>query len=204
MQPSISTFSTYSKARNRPSKIVNRNIASNPVASAASGNSDCAERLRSNAINHELEVDTAIWQLHQIDGLKFIDKFAHKVWSILATEAERDDRAGVTEHSVAHVGFKLLEILVRNGESDAILTELGEHICDGECREGLKFIDIDKEIAPLLRRQIRAAVCSQADRRDEQSAEERGAILSDPTFGKIDQKNLTFVHDRSDVQIMFR
>src|SRR5581483_12109511 len=119
MQPSISTFSTYSKARNRPSKIVNRNIASNPVASAASGNSDCAERLRSNAINHELEVDTAIWQLHQIDGLKFIDKFAHKVWSILATEAERDNRAVFTDNSGGHVGFNLLGIRVGKGKSDA-------------------------------------------------------------------------------------
>ena len=50
--------------------------------------------------------------------------------------------------------FELVEILVRDGEADAVLPKFREHIDQRKRREALKLIDVDEEISPLLERHL--------------------------------------------------
>ena len=53
---------------------------------------------------------------------------------------------------------QLMQILVRNHKSDAVLSVIREHVGERQCSKALKFVDMDEEVASLFRRSVYARV----------------------------------------------
>jgi hypothetical protein len=59
---------------------------------------------------------------------------------------------------VADIRRKSMKVLVGDSESDAVLAQFGEHICQGHCRGALKFIDESEELSLSAFRDVSSAV----------------------------------------------
>jgi Potassium-transporting ATPase A subunit len=78
---------------------------------------------------------------------------------------------------MADVGLELVQVLVGQGEANAILAKLREHVCQGQGRKALELVDVHEEGATLCGWRIRPAKGRKADGRYEQAAQEGRAIL---------------------------
>jgi hypothetical protein len=94
-----------------------------------------------------------------------------------------------------------MQILVSKCEANSIFAQFGQHIRQGQSREALEFVDVDKEIATLGRWGVGPAESGKSNRRDEQSTKKRRTVFADVPLRQIYQEHLAFVHNPTDVQI---
>ncbi|MEY9591000.1 hypothetical protein ABIA06_003291 [Bradyrhizobium yuanmingense] len=104
---------------------------------------------------------------------------------------------------MTHVPFELMKVSVGGSKADPILAELREHVSDGDRREILN-VNIDEKVLPPMRRQLCPAEGSQSKGCDQQTAQQRGAVVADPPLGQVDQQHPALVHDLADVEITLR
>jgi hypothetical protein len=105
---------------------------------------------------------------------------------------------------VAHVRFKLVQVLMGHCEADTVLAKFREHVRQGKRGEALELVDVDEEFSALGCRCVGPAKCGKPNGRDEQPAKKRRAIFADVPLGQVDQENLALIHDPADVQVLFR
>src|SRR6266849_9431752 len=89
-----------------------------------------AERFRWHAIDHELEVDAVVGELHEVDLLEFIYKLALKIGCVLGAHPEGDEGSDVAQNRVPDVRLKLVQVLVGDREASPVLPKLREHVDD--------------------------------------------------------------------------
>jgi hypothetical protein len=77
-----------------------------------------AEGERWCPLDHELQINPVIRKLQEIDFLKLPLEFTDEVRGIFSANSERNDRACVSQHRVAHVRLKLVQILMGYGEAN--------------------------------------------------------------------------------------
>ena len=79
-----------------------------------------AEGRRGRAVDHELQINSVVRKLQQVELVELRLEFAGKVWRVFRAHAERDDRASISQDGMAHVGRELMQILVGQGKPDPV------------------------------------------------------------------------------------
>src|ERR1700730_1925317 len=113
-----------------------------------------------------------VWEVEEIRRRKLWMKFSGDRGSITRPEAEGDDRPRIAKHRVDDLGFDLLKILMGRDYADAVLPQLGGHRGEASGREGLEFVEIDEEGAPVGFRNLGAAERGERCGGDQKRAEE--------------------------------
>ena len=115
---------------------------------------DGRERSGGDAINHKLQVDIVLREIHQIVHHKLRLELLLKILGICSPDSKAHYRPDVAEHRVANdrtcTIFKLRDILVCKRKVKPILPSLGEYAREGIGCEVLELIDIEVEIVTLI------------------------------------------------------
>lgn len=106
----------------------------------------CAKRRRLRPVDHELQIHVVVGQVHQVRGLERRVELPLQDLGVLEPEAEGNDGAGVAEDGASDLGLELRGVLVGEDHPDAVFPQLGQHVRERECREGLELIEVEKEV----------------------------------------------------------
>ena len=86
-----------------------------------------------------------VWELHGNRPFQSFMEFANEVWRIFLRRRGMRSWSRLAQNGVTHVGFELMQVLVRNREADSVLAQLREHACQGQGGEALELVDVDEE-----------------------------------------------------------
>jgi len=64
-----------------------------------------------------------------------------------------------------------------------------------------KFIDIDEEVTPLFKRDVRARVRGKTKDRHEKATSERRAVVADPALSQVRDQYLALIHRLTEAQL---
>ena len=125
-------------------------------------------------------------------------------WGVVGGDAERDGRTDVAEDGVADGVGHLGDVLVGDGEIEAVFASFGENDSEGVGGEVLELVDVEVEGAAVGDvGDVGSGHGGELDFRDEEGAKDAGVVFADQTFREINDENLAFVHDFADVKAGF-
>ena len=125
-------------------------------------------------------------------------------WGVVGGDAEGDGRADVAEDGVADGVGHLGDVLVGDGEIEAVFAGFGENDSEGVGGEVLELVDIEIEGATVGDvGDVGAGHSGELDFRDEEGAEDAGVVFADQPFREVDDEDLAFIHDFADIEAGF-
>ena len=152
------------------------------------------------ADNHGDDEVTVV-HLEKVAGVEGGLELFGKKRGVVGGDAERDSRADVAEDGVADGVGHLGNILVGDGEIEAVFARLTKNNGEGVGGEVLELVNIEVEGATVLDiRNIGAGHGGELDLSDEEGAEDAGVVFADETFREIHDENLAFVHNLANVE----
>ncbi len=127
-------------------------------------------------------------------GANFVSELAGEDCGIGMADSEGDEVSDVAEYCGADRRGQLVDVLVRQGEGEAILAGLGED--GGECFRGevLELIHHEQEGHACVFGSAAARHRCELELRDEQGAEQIGLVVSHAAFGKVGDEDTAVVH----------
>jgi hypothetical protein len=131
----------------------------------------CAERDRRRSIDHELQIDVVVGELHEVDLVKHVGELAREIGRILGADAKGDNRPGIAQDCASHVRLQLVHVLVRHRKSETVLAQFRKHVRHSECGKTLELVHVYEEVAAPRKIDIGPAVAGKPDRRDQEPAE---------------------------------
>lgn len=143
----------------------------------------------------------AIRKVEQIDHAEDRLKLGREKRRILGSHPEGDEGPGIAEHRMPDIRIELVEMLVREREAQSVLAQLGHHLGEGERREGLEFVHVQEERWSLIGGCIRPAERGEAERSDQQPAEDVGTVDAQFALRQVHDQDATLIHDRSEPQV---
>lgn len=141
------------------------------------------------------------WQIDELARVKLLAEFAVQVFGISKADAEGDEGAHIAKDGLPHSGGELGDVLVAQGEVEAVFPRLGQD--GGEALGGKVLELIYKEIkVPTL--MLRLAIAShggELELGDEQGAKEVGLVVADLALGQVGDEDTAFIHDKGDAHL---
>ena len=156
------------------------------------------------AVDNHGDNEMAVVHLDEIAFVKGRLELLGEDGGVVGGDAEGDGGADVAKDSVTDGVGHLGDVLVGNGEIEAVFAGFGEDDGEGVGGEVLELVNIEIEWAAIGDvGDVGAAHGGELDLGDEEGAEDGGVIFADQTFGEIDDEDLPFVHDFADVETGF-
>ena len=156
------------------------------------------------AVNNHGDDEVAVVHLDEVALVKSGLKLLGEDGGIIGGDAEGDGGADVAEDGVADGVGHLGDVLVGNGEIEAVFASLGED--DGERVGGevLEFVHVEVEGTAVGDvGDVGAAHRGELDLGDEEGAENGGVVFANQALGEVDDQDFAFVHNLADVKAGF-
>ncbi len=131
-------------------------------------------------------------------GTNFVPELAGEHSGICMADSEGDEVSDVAEYCRADRRGQLIDVLVRQGEGEAILAGLGEDGGEGFRGEVLELIHHEQEGHAFVFGAAAARHRGELELRDEQGAEQIGLVVSHAAFGKVGDEDTAVVHREGD------
>ena len=143
--------------------------------------------------------------LQEVIGLKLWLKLLDEERCIISADTKGYHRADVAKDCITDHFAHLGDVLVGDGEVEAVFACLREDGSEGIGGEVLKLIDVEIKWRPVFDiGNIAAAHGGQLDLGDDEGAEDTGIVFTDQAFAEVYDQDLAFVHHLADVEGTFR
>ena len=106
---------------------------------------------------------------------------------------------GITQHRIALVNEQLSHVLVRHGQTQAVLARLGEDGGKGLGGEVLELIHVEVEIFAVFLRNIRPAHGIDLEFGHEHGTDEGGSIFSQFPLAQVHENDLAGIHGMAQI-----
>lgn len=130
-----------------------------------------------------------IRQVHHVLRREDRRELLGKTRRIGRSEPEGNQRADVSEDSVANLRRELAQVLVSEHQADGVLAQLGQHPGKGTSGEALLLIEVKEEGATTGGRNLGTGERRRPEGGDEEGAQEIGCSFADPPRGEIGEKD---------------
>lgn len=137
-------------------------------------------------------------EVEEIARREFVAEFSGEDLGVAVAHAEGYEAADVAEDGLADGERELIDILMAEGEAEAVFAGLGEDAGEGIGAEVLEFVDVHEEVSAVGLGNGRPGHGGELELGDEQGAEEIGFVGSHAAFGEVGDENAGVVHDEWD------
>lgn len=161
------------------------------------------ERIAGHPVDQQSGVGGISGKVRQVLRMKLAGVFAElfgEDFRVVRADLEGDDRTDVAEHGIGGRIVQLLEVLMGDGQAQAILASLAQDRSERAGREVLELVDVEIEVATLGFGDIGSGHGGLLDGRDEKGSQQRGVVFADTAFAQVDDQHFALVHDFSEVE----
>ena len=156
------------------------------------------------AVNNHGDDEVAVVHLDEVALVKGGLKLLGEDGGIIGGDTEGDGGADVAEDGVADGVGHLGDVLVGNGEVEAVFASFGEDDGEGVGGEVLELVHVEVEGAAVGDiGDVGAAHRGELDLGDEEGAENGGVVFANQALGEVDDQDFAFVHNLADVKAGF-
>ena len=156
------------------------------------------------AVNNHGDDEVAVVHLDEVAFVKGGFKLLGEDGGIIGGDTEGDGGADVTKDGVADGVSHLGDILVGNGEVEAVFARFGEDDGEGVGGEVLELVHVEVEGTAIGDvGDVGAAHRGELDLSDEEGAENGGVVFANQALREVDDQDFAFVHNLADVKAGF-
>ena len=156
------------------------------------------------AVDNHADDEVAVGHLNEVGAFKGGLELFDEERGVVSGDAEGDGGADVTKDGVAYGVGHLGDVLVGDGEVEAVFASLGENDGKRVGGEVLELVDVEVEwTAVFYVGDVGAGHGGELDLGDEEGAENAGVVFANETFGEVDDEDFAFVHDFADIKAGF-
>src|SRR5262249_21951454 len=147
-----------------------------------------AEGLRRRAVDHELQIDTVVREVDDIQGIKRRRELLGHDLRVLVPETEAHDRADVSEDRLSNLAIDLPKVLMREHQPNVVFAKLREHRRQRERGEIVELVGVHPKVRTLVLRYITTTESRPTNARNKQGAKKRGAVTTNAALCQIHQQ----------------
>jgi hypothetical protein len=140
-------------------------------------------------------------QVNELLGNKFIRKLLFKDGGVGLADPKSNGAADIPKNRLTDGEGKLIHILVRQGQAEAIFAGLGQKGCKCVGGEVLKFVNEQEKVAAFLLRLVGAVHGRQLELRHQKRTEQIGLVVAQPAFGQIGDEQASVVHQELETDL---
>ncbi len=162
-----------------------------------------AEGLRGDAVDHQLEIDAVIGQIDDVLFAEYRAELPRQIAGVFRAGPEGDDGAHVAEHRRSHFVVQLFDVLMGQGQAQAVFAGFRQDIGKRQGDEIVHLVHVEVVGMSPAFRQAGPAQGGQLHPRDQHRAEQGAVVFPNPAFGQIHDQDLLLVHHGAQLESVF-
>ena len=158
---------------------------------------------RSNAVLQEADENLVAVEFHELAWDEGVGEFLREQFRVGVADAKGDHRAGVSKHGLPDFGRKLVKVLMREGETEAIFAGFSQNRRKTVGGEVVEFVNEQVEVSAIRLWRVGARHGCELKLSGEQGSEQIRFVGAEFSFGQIGDEHAAGVHDEAEIYFGF-